>query len=115
MLEFDLDAEEVRKLGVRAAELVAEQRGGLEAKPVFGKVGDAAVAFDEPLPQTGQPVEQVLQAVRERILPHPFGNSHPRFFAFINATADPLGIVADYLAASMNSNCWGGDHAAIHV
>ena len=61
------------------------------------------------------PIEQVLAIVRERILPRPFGNSHPRFFAFINATADPVGIVADYLAATMNSNCWGGDHAAIHV
>jgi aromatic-L-amino-acid decarboxylase len=95
MLEFDLDAEDVRKLGVRAAELVAEHRAGLAARPVFGKVGEAAAAFDEPLPQVGQPAEQVLQAVRERILTRPFGNSHPRFFAFINATADPLGIVAD--------------------
>ena len=51
MLEFDLDAEEVRKLGVRAAELVAEQRGGLEARAVFGKVGEAAAAFVVPLPQ----------------------------------------------------------------
>ena len=23
--------------------------------------------------------------------------------------------MADYLASAMNSNCWGGDHAAIHV
>ena len=43
------------------------------------------------------------------------GNSHPRFFGFINATADPLGTVADYLASAMNPNCWGGDHAAVHV
>jgi aromatic-L-amino-acid decarboxylase len=67
------------------------------------------------LPEQGLPVEAVLDAVRERILPFAFGNSHPRFFAFINATADPLGSVADYLASAMNSNCWGGDHAAIHV
>jgi glutamate/tyrosine decarboxylase-like PLP-dependent enzyme len=53
--------------------------------------------------------------VRDHVLGHPFGNSHPRFFAFINATADPLGTVGDYLASAMNSNCWGGDHASIHV
>ena len=115
MREFDLDPEELRRLGARAAELVAEQRAELEGRPVFGKVGEAALGFDEPLPESGEPAEAVLAAVRERILPRPFGNSHPRFFAFINATADPLGIVSDYLAASMNSNCWGGDHAAIHV
>lgn len=115
MDEFDLDPEAVRQLGYRAADLAAEHRAGLRGRQVFGKVGDLARAFDEPLPQAGLPIEDVLAEVRERILPRPFGNSHPRFFAFINATADPVGIAADYLAATMNSNCWGGDHAAIHV
>ena len=115
MHEFDLDAEAVRRLGYGAVDLAAEHRAGLLDRPVFGKIGDAAPSFDEPLPETGEPIERVLAAVRERILPRAFGNSHPRFFAFINATADPVGIVADYLAATMNSNCWGGDHAAIHV
>ena len=95
MHEFDLDAEAVRRLGYGAVDLAAEHRAGLVDRPVFGKVGDAAVAFDEPLPEAGEPIEQVLASVRERILPRAFGNSHPRFFAFINATADPVGIVAD--------------------
>jgi len=115
MHEFDLDPEEVRRLGYRAADMVAAHRAGLLDHPVFGKVGAAASFFDEPLPEEGQSADEVLAAVRDRVLAHPFGNSHPRFFAFINATADPLGTVADYLASAMNSNCWGGDHAAIHV
>src|SRR5512136_1462832 len=115
MDDFDLDPEAVRRLGYRAADLVADHRAGLLEGPVFGKVGDAAALFDEPLPEEGQPIEAVLDAVRDRVLAHPFGNSHPRFFAFINATADPVGAAADYLASAMNSNCWGGDHAAIHV
>ena len=115
MDDFDLDPDDVRRLGYRAADLVAEHRAGLLTRPVFGKLGDAAAFFDEPLPEEGQPLDEVLAAVREHVLPHAFGNSHPRFFAFINATADPLGTVADYLASAMNSNCWGGDHASIHV
>ena len=115
MDDFDLDPEAVRRLGYRAADLVADHRAGLLERPVFGKVGDAAAVFDEPLPEEGEPLEAVLDAVRDRVLAHPFGNSHPRFFAFINATADPVGTVADYLASAMNSNCWGGDHASIHV
>ncbi len=115
MSEFDLDPEDVRRLGHRVADLVAEQRASLLDRPVFGKLGANAALLDEPLPEEGQPLEAVLEAVRERILPHAFGNSHPRFFAFINATADPVGSAADYLASAMNSNCWGGDHAAIHV
>jgi len=115
MSEFDLDPEELRRLGCRAADLVAEHREGLLRRPVFGKLGEAAAFFDEPLPEQGQPLEELLEVVRQHVLPHAFGNSHPRFFAFINATADPVGTVADYLASAMNSNCWGGDHASIHV
>ncbi len=115
MTRFDLTPDELRRLGRLAAEIVARQRQALEGRPVFGKVGDARSLFDEPLPEEASPLEEVLAFVEREILARPFGNSHPRFFAFINATADPVGVVADFLAASMNPNCWGGDHAAVHV
>ncbi len=115
MSEFDLPPEEVRRIGRLAADAVADHRAGLEARPVFGKVGPASLLFDEPLPEEGQPFDELLRFVSENVLVRPFGNSHPRFFAFINATADPVATVADYLASAMNPNCWGGDHAAIHV
>lgn len=112
---FDLPPDELRRLGALAAEAVASHRERLLELPVFGKVGERAAIFDEPLPEEGQPFEQVLAFAREHILPYPMGNSHPRFYGFINASADPVGILADFVAAGMNSNCWGGDHAAIHV
>lgn len=112
---FDLSSEEVRRIGHLAADAVAEHREKLTSRPVFGKVGRDAALFREPLPQDGRPFDEVLAFVREHVMPFPFGNSHPRFFGFINATADPVGITADYLAAAMNPNCWGGDHAAVHV
>jgi aromatic-L-amino-acid/L-tryptophan decarboxylase len=112
---FDLSPDEVRRLGHRAADAVAEHREKLLSRPVFGKVGLDASLFQSPLPADGRPFDEVLAFVREHVLPFPMGNSHPRFFGFINATADPVGITADYLAAAMNPNCWGGDHAAVHV
>ncbi len=112
---FDLPPDELRRLGGLAADAVAAHREGLLDRPVFGKVGKGASLFDEPLPEEGRPFEEVLAFVREHVLPFPMGNSHPRFYGFINATADPVGIMADFLAAGMNPNCWGGDHAAIHV
>jgi hypothetical protein len=102
-------------MGRAAADAVAEHRARLESRPVFGKIADRAAVFAEPVPEAGLSFDAVLDLVREHILPFPMGNSHPRFYGFINATADPVGITADYLASAMNSNCWGGDHAAIHV
>jgi glutamate/tyrosine decarboxylase-like PLP-dependent enzyme len=115
MKDFDLDPEEVRRLGRVAADVVAEHRARLTDHPVFGKVGTDAARFDIALPETGRPADEIIAFVREHVMPRPMGNSHPRFFGFINSTADPLGTVADYLASAMNPNCWGGDHAAIHV
>ena len=115
MSTFDLPPDEIRRLGRLVVDAVAENQGSLLERPVFGKVGTSAESFREPLPRQPQPFEEVLQQVRTRILPFPMGNAHPRFFGFINATPDPLGVFADFIAASMNPNCWGGDHAAIHV
>ncbi|HEY7574256.1 MAG TPA: aspartate aminotransferase family protein [Thermoanaerobaculia bacterium] len=112
---FDVPPEELRRLGYLAADAVAEHRAKLTERPVFGKVGGEASIFEGPVPEEGRPFEEVLAFAREHILPRPMGNSHPRFFGFINASADPVGIAADYLASAMNPNCWGGDHAAIHV
>ena len=38
---------------------------------------------------TFSPDGRLVAFVREHVLPFPMGNSHPRFFGFINATADP--------------------------
>ena len=113
--DFDLSPEELLRLGALATDAVASHRERLFERPVFGKVGPGAALFQGPVPEEGRPFEEVLAFVREHVLPFPMGNSHPRFYGFINATADPVGIMADYLAAAMNPNCWGGDHAAIHV
>jgi glutamate/tyrosine decarboxylase-like PLP-dependent enzyme len=112
---FDLPPAEIRRIGRLAADAIAEHRERLEERPVFGKIGADARLFQGPAPEAGTPFEETLDFVREHVLPFPMGNSHPRFYGFINATADPVGVAADGLAAAMNPNCWGGDHAAIHV
>ncbi|HET7746976.1 MAG TPA: pyridoxal-dependent decarboxylase [Vicinamibacteria bacterium] len=113
--EFDLSPAEMRRLAALAASIASEHRERLDERPVFGKVGPRAGALDLPLPRRGATADEVLAFVRETVMPYPMGNSHARFFGFINATADPLGALADYLGATLNPNCWGGDHAAVHV
>ena len=113
--EFDLEPPGIARWGNLAAEAIAADREGLLQRPVFDRVGDMAPLFDEGLPEEGLPFEDVLAFVRKNVLPHPTGSHHPRYYGFVNSSADPVGVVADYLAAAMNTNCWGGDHAANHV
>ena len=113
--EFELPAEEFERLAALAAESITEHWRTHVAGRAFAKVGPDGARFEEPLPEEGEPLESILAFVRERVLPHPYGNSHPRFFAFINPTADPVGVIGDFLASALNPNCWGGDHAATHV
>src|SRR5207247_9089521 len=107
MDESALPAEEVRRLGRLAADAVADHRAGLGARPVFGKVGPQAGLFDEPLPEDGRPLEELLAFVREHVLTRPFGNSPPRLSAVLHATAAPLGPVADLPPTATHPPPWG--------
>ena len=43
------------------------------------------------------------------------GNQHPRFAAWVNPAGAPIGMLADFLAAVINPDAAGGDHAAIYL
>lgn len=70
---------------------------------------------DGSLPRTGRPLEQVLGTVRDDILPHTLGNTHPRFFGWVHGSGTPTGALAEFLAGAMNANTGGRDHAPILV
>jgi glutamate/tyrosine decarboxylase-like PLP-dependent enzyme len=52
---------------------------------------------------------------RDHILPHPFGNVHPRAWGWVNGTGTTVGAFADMMTAGMNSNTWAGNQSATHV
>ncbi len=72
-------------------------------------------SFRAPLPRRGQAAEAVYQTFREAILPYNMGNDHPRFWGWVMGNGTPLGMLADMLAAGLNPNMGGGDHAAVEV
>jgi aromatic-L-amino-acid/L-tryptophan decarboxylase len=105
-------ADEVRRIGYRAVDIIAEYLSELPRRPVFrpypGKLTEAA-------PVAGAPIDAVLDDFVERVAPYPFGNGHPRFFAWVNSPPHLLGVFAEALAAAMNPSVAGGNHAAVHV
>ncbi|HJZ48032.1 MAG TPA: pyridoxal-dependent decarboxylase, partial [Roseiflexaceae bacterium] len=114
---IDLTPDQFRQLGYRAVDLIAEQLATLPEAPCRRRVPDALRQrlLGQPLPGQGRPAGEVLDTVAESVLPYPMGNISPRFFAWVNSPAAPLAVLAELLAAGLNSSVAGGDHAATYV
>jgi glutamate/tyrosine decarboxylase-like PLP-dependent enzyme len=109
--------EEIRRVGGRVIELIADHLGQLPHKPVFSpfpnrlKQEFAAAK----VPVQGEDIEAILDQFANQVGAYPFGNGHPHFHAWINSPPAVIGVFAEALAAAMNPSCAGGNHAAIYV
>ncbi len=116
---IDLSPEAFRELGYRAVDLLADHLATLARPdtPVRSPVpeGLRRRLLTQPLPTEPCDPATLLDAFRDCILPYPMGNGSPRFFAWVNSPAAPLGILAELLAAGLNASLAGGDHAATYV
>ena len=70
---------------------------------------------DETLPLESQDISEVVDQYRRHIRPYRAGNTHPRFFGWVQGCGSVPGLLAEFAAAAMNSNCGGREHAAIYV
>src|SRR5437879_5990620 len=110
-------ADEIKRVGYRAIDLIAEHLTSLPDKPVFQPFPRArATAYlNAPPPEAGQSADEILSAFQSDIAPYPFGNGHPRFYGWVNSPPVVMSVFAEALAAAMNPSCAGGSHAAIYV
>lgn len=85
-------------------------------RPVWQSVSPVArVQLAEPVPRSGQALEEVYATFRQAVLPYPTGNIHPRFWGWVMGTGSATGMLADMLAAGMNSHVAGYDQSAALV
>jgi glutamate/tyrosine decarboxylase-like PLP-dependent enzyme len=114
---FTWSAEEIRRVGHRVVDLIAEHLTKLPAGPVFDPVpAELAEAFlEEPAPVTGEPADLILDRFARDVASHPFGNGHPRFYGWVNSPPAVMGVFAESLAAAMNPSVAGGNHGAVWV
>ncbi len=70
---------------------------------------------DDILPCAPLGIGDVYAEFATLIEPYAVDNRHPRFFGWVHGAGTPVGVIAELLAAGMNANVGGRDHAAVEV
>jgi aromatic-L-amino-acid/L-tryptophan decarboxylase len=101
-----MHAREFRELGHRVVDLLSEYFEHIEEKPVFPDVEPQLLTslFDEPLPETPTPPEQVLNEIQEKLLPYCTHVGHPGYMGLITPSPNPVGVIADFICSALNQN-----------
>ncbi|MBW4027860.1 MAG: amino acid decarboxylase [Acidobacteria bacterium] len=104
--------DELRTLGHRMLDDMFEHLETLRGQPAWQPVpAEVRQALDEPLPRGSQPVESVYQEFVTNIVPYTSGNRHPRAWGWVRGNGTPLAMLAEMLAAGINSHCGGGNQS----
>lgn len=103
-LSLELSREEMRGLIDAAARRVIEYVESLPRQPSADNEGGAELARSlvEPMPETGRPYEELLDAIFERVVRKGFGTAGPGYLAYIPGGGLVQSAVADLVAAAVN-------------
>jgi aromatic-L-amino-acid decarboxylase len=106
----------MRALGHRMLDDMMTYLQTVEERPVWRSIPEEVKArLRAPLPlEPGNP-QEVYDEFLTGVLPYPMGNIHPRFWGWALGTGTPFGMLAEMLAAGMNSVPGGGEQLANDV
>ena len=68
-----------------------------------------------PLPDEGQELAALYRQFAQNVQPYAVGNRHPRFMGWVHGGGTAQGMLAEMLAAGLNANLGGRDHAPVEV
>ncbi len=57
----------------------------------------------------------LYEAFQAQVVPYALGNTHPRFMGWVHGGGTGIGMLAELLAAGLNANLGGRDHAPIEL
>ena len=107
-----LEAEELRRLGHRVVDAIVDHWEGLEDLPPVrtGTPQELRARVGGPPPEAPGDAEAALDVLLADVLPFIQHGDHPRYFARVPGPSNPVGALADGLAAGMNviAASWGG-------
>src|SRR5687768_13258766 len=98
--------EQHKLLGNAVPKIINDYAAALESRRVTPAAtpGDLEKLFDEPLPERGTSIQEILRRFREDIEPNAMGVPSPKYFGQFNPTPLPIGVWADALSSLLNQN-----------
>ena len=99
-----------------ALDRMIEHLQSIRNRPVWKDVpAEVRSMFGAELPRGSRSLPDVLRQFEDSIKPYATGNLHPAFMGWVHGAGTPAGMVAEMLAAGLNMNCGGRNHAGIEV
>ena len=101
---LELDPDEMRRLGYRVVDLLADRWATLDDGPAW--LGATRAETDawlrEPPPESPAAVEPLLEQLMTQVLPRRSQNDHPRFFAYVPAGPTWPAVLGELVARGAN-------------
>jgi glutamate/tyrosine decarboxylase-like PLP-dependent enzyme len=110
------DWQSLRAQGHRMLDDIFDYIEHIRERPVWQPIPDGVRAhFRQELPTTPTDLAAVHDEFMRHVLPFGTGNSHPGFMGWVHGGGNVPGMLAEMLAAGLNANLGGRDHAPIEV
>jgi aromatic-L-amino-acid/L-tryptophan decarboxylase len=114
---FVQDRADFDALGNRTIEMLGAYLRNLPDEPVDrvvpAEVRRRLIAL--PLPERGQPPEEILDFLKREIMPWPIATGHKRSYGWVNSGPAPIALLADAVASTMDCGLDGYDHSAVFL
>src|SRR5579863_4690398 len=101
-----MDAKEFQTFGHKVVDLLSEYLESIEGRPVFPNADPKFIngLFEGPLPDRPETFEELLQELREKLLPYCTHVGHPGYMGLITPSPNPIGIIGDFICSALNQN-----------
>jgi glutamate/tyrosine decarboxylase-like PLP-dependent enzyme len=106
----------VRQQGSHMLEDMLDYLEHIRQRPVWQPIpNELRASFDEPLPEKPADLLAIHETFMQRILPYAAGNAHPGFMGWVHGGGTVAGMLAEMLAAGLNSNLGGRDQIPLEI
>ena len=110
------DWKSLRAQGHRMLDDILDYIEGIRERPVWQPIPERVrECFRSEVPRAPAELADVHDEFMRHVLPYATGNVHPGFMGWVHGGGNPAGVLAEMLAAGLNANLGGRDHAPIEV